>query len=39
MLLLGKPLDYRKPGVVQDAQYKMTFLKRKCVPDIVHFII
>jgi hypothetical protein len=39
MLLLGKPLDYRKTGVVQDAQYKTTFLKRKCVEEIVHFII
>jgi hypothetical protein len=38
MPLLGKPLDYCKAGVVQDAQYKMTFLKIKYIEEIVHFV-
>jgi len=37
MLLLGKPLDYGMSGLVQDAQYKMTFLKIKWIEDIVDF--
>jgi len=37
MLLLGKSLDYGMAGLVQDAQYKMTFLKIKWIEDIVYF--
>jgi hypothetical protein len=38
MLLLGKPLDHCKAGVVQDAQYEMAFLKIEYIEKIVHFV-